>query len=287
MGSTDTRRPPPIVGSGILLALLLGLSLPTWADLKPDSLQDEISETEFVLGNIEFALLHELAHVLISEKEIPVLGSEESAADQIATIFLVRGEGVSQAQTKRLRAYAEMTALAFSTIWGFVNEIGASNPYWDAHGLSIQRYYNILCLIRGSDPTGELPLAVLQEFPAQYAEACPGQFRQADRAVRWLLRTYGRKPRDSRGADIHISFEEPRTKVEVRLLGDLRRRRLIESTFEAFQERFFLHRPLDVMVRGCGIAEAHWDPDNREMIICYELLDAYRMLYIRATSRDG
>ena len=43
---------------------------------------------EFTVGSFEFALLHELAHLIISEKEVPVLGSVESAADYVATTVL-------------------------------------------------------------------------------------------------------------------------------------------------------------------------------------------------------
>ena len=41
----------------------------------------DTSTTSFVLGNFEFVLLHELAHVVIGELKVPVLGPEEDAAD--------------------------------------------------------------------------------------------------------------------------------------------------------------------------------------------------------------
>lgn len=54
--------------------------------------QDEKKDAalDFVVGNIKFILLHELAHVVIGEKQIPILGPEESAADYFATTTLLR-----------------------------------------------------------------------------------------------------------------------------------------------------------------------------------------------------
>jgi Putative metallopeptidase len=45
---------------------------------------------EFAVGNVEFLALHEIAHLLIAEKDIPILGPEENAADYIATLALLR-----------------------------------------------------------------------------------------------------------------------------------------------------------------------------------------------------
>ena len=41
---------------------------------------------EFVAGNVIFAVVHEVGHMLISELALPVLGREEDAADAFAVI---------------------------------------------------------------------------------------------------------------------------------------------------------------------------------------------------------
>ena len=269
-----------------LIALLVTLYLasgPVIARSLPDDKDHALSETEFVLGNVAFALMHELAHMLMSENQVPTLGSEEIAADQIATTFLVRGEGSDVAQTNRLRDYASMAALAFAAVWDFANEMNVSNPYWDDHGLSIQRYYRVLCLIQGSDPTGHPQIPVPKELPDERAQTCAAEFDKANRAVEWLLNTYGPGSGSPR-ADIEIIYEAQRTRVEQRLLAEIRDRRLIELTLAAFQQRFAVHGPFRVIMRTCGRAEAGWNPTFRELVICYELLDAYHGLYLRASS---
>src|SRR5690606_117958 len=42
---------------------------------------------EFVVANAQFVLMHELAHLVIDEKSVPILGPEESAADYIAAMM--------------------------------------------------------------------------------------------------------------------------------------------------------------------------------------------------------
>jgi hypothetical protein len=246
-----------------------------------DDRAQRISETEFILGNIAFAMMHELAHLIISENQVPMLGSEESAADQIATIFLVRGEGVDADQTGRLRRYASMTAVAFAAMWDFSSEIGIQNPYWDDHGLSIQRYYRVLCLIHGSNPAAHPDIFAPKELPAERARACREEFEKANQAVDWLLATYGPTPDESMVVDVEITYAEPRTTVEKRLLADIQERRLIELILEAFQQRFMLQQEFSITFRSCGRAEAGWNASLRELAICYELLDAYQSLYLR------
>ena len=41
----------------------------------------------YVQSNLEFTLLHELAHAVIELHDIPVLGGQEQAADQIALML--------------------------------------------------------------------------------------------------------------------------------------------------------------------------------------------------------
>ena len=69
------------------LALLLLLVAPAWA-ATPEPSPDE---TRFITANAEFTLLHEMGHLLISELQLPVLGREEDAADQLGFMGLFLG----------------------------------------------------------------------------------------------------------------------------------------------------------------------------------------------------
>jgi hypothetical protein len=46
--------------------------------------------TEFIVGNMLFVMLHELAHTATSQMKIPVLGRREDAADMFAVTRLIK-----------------------------------------------------------------------------------------------------------------------------------------------------------------------------------------------------
>ncbi|HYI71139.1 MAG TPA: DUF4344 domain-containing metallopeptidase, partial [Skermanella sp.] len=59
--------------------------------LSPRQLTQEQREEAdlFVLGNTVFILYHELGHALIDQLGLPVLGHEEDAADNLASIMMI------------------------------------------------------------------------------------------------------------------------------------------------------------------------------------------------------
>jgi len=91
--------------------------------------------------------LHELGHGMFDIYNIPVLGREEDAADQMAGFILSQfGPEV-----------ARRTLPGAAYVWQQFNESrGGEWPHWlysDEHGHDLQRSYNYLCMAYGSDPT--------------------------------------------------------------------------------------------------------------------------------------
>src|SRR5271168_3295563 len=64
-------------------ALALRESNPRFKGLSPKYVQER---AEFVSGNMLFVLLHEMAHVSITQLGLPVLGRMEDAADTFAAL---------------------------------------------------------------------------------------------------------------------------------------------------------------------------------------------------------
>lgn len=89
----------------------------------------------------EFVVLHEVAHALIDVLDIPIVGREEDAADSFAAFVAV--EAVDDGE--RTIAAADLFA---SLADGDFDEAA----FWDSHSLDIQRFYQINCLVYGSDP---------------------------------------------------------------------------------------------------------------------------------------
>lgn len=89
-------------------------------------------------------LYHELAHALIREFELPVLGNEESIADSFSTIWIseqLRDEAPSIIQS-RIRNWIYEDSQISPTEYDFKGE----------HPIDIRRAYQTACIFYGLDP---------------------------------------------------------------------------------------------------------------------------------------
>jgi hypothetical protein len=98
-----------------------------------------------VTGMFLQVTFHELGHGMFDIYDIPVLGREEDAADQMAGFIMAQfGPEV-----------ARRTLPAGAYVWQKLYEAGGDWPRWlysDEHGHSLQRSYNYLCMAYGTDP---------------------------------------------------------------------------------------------------------------------------------------
>lgn len=249
--------------------------------------RDESGETiGFVVGNIEYLLVHELAHFIIAEKNVPILGPVENATDYVATLALIREEPLDPAQQDRAERFLLATAGAFEASWQAGTQQGAEVPYWGEHALSIQRYYNIACLLYGSDPAAFASVPKRAGMPTKRAESCIPEYARAAAAFDWLVRTYGRQPSDPAGAATEILYEPPPTAVSASVVRALKSIDLLERITERLHERFMLNQSFTLAMRRCGRAEAAWMPERRELAICYELVDTLYVLGLRAAATN-
>jgi hypothetical protein len=244
----------------------------------------ETTRVEFVVGNLEYMLVHEIGHFVIAEKEIPIVGPLENAADYIATLALIREEPLDPLRSDRAVTFLVATAKGFEEAWRNGVSVGAEAPYWGAHALTIQRYYQILCLLYGSDPERFARAAEVASLPATRARDCVNEYVRAASAYDWLLANYGRKPGDGEGAAIEIVYGPPPTKTSMMILDAVRTLQLFERVSERLRQRFALREPITLVTRKCGQSQAAWVPADRELVICYELVDALYVLGLQAQS---
>ena len=233
---------------------------------------------EFVIGNAQFVLLHELAHLVINEKKVPVLGPEESAADYIASMLLLRPVVTPQAGPDALLRYALSTADGFVIAWQRAQAMDAAVPYWGSHALTVQRFSTVACLLYGSNPGRFATLPELVQMPAARIRSCPSEYEKAAYSVDWLFATFGRGPDDPPGAPLEIRYEKPPSLTSLRLLEAIRTHGFIERTFARFEEFFALDEPVTFVMRSCGAPQAAWLPEERTLVFCYELLDTYALM---------
>lgn len=237
----------------------------------------------FVLGNFEFVLLHELAHVVIGELKVPVLGPEEDAADYLAATALLNTTRDDPVSYRRASTYLLAAAEGLRLSWAAGTARSDELPYWNNHSLNIQRFYSIACLLYGNDPKtwADLPSAI--GMPALRAEGCAAEWQKADHSFHWLLDNFGRKPGEAAGPEIAIIYDVPKTLVAAELLRAVQKDGMLERVAGAMQERIILPRKITLHMRSCGRPEAAWQPEQQELVLCFELLDA---LYQLSGSRD-
>lgn len=234
--------------------------------------------TDFIVGNFEFVLLHELAHLIIGDKDVPILGPIETAADYVATTMVLRGNGTEEA-ARFLNTALHNSAKSFSTSWRLSKEQGVEVPYWDVHALGIQRHYAILCLLYGSDPDKQIGIILDLELPRDRAAGCVNEYAAADRGLEWLIDNYGRQSDDRSKVKIDFRYGGTTTDIQAQAVAEIRRLGLLEQTVKAVDELFAIEEPFAVIMRVCGRPEAAWRAQRRELMICNELFDAFAKIY--------
>ncbi|MEZ8106472.1 DUF4344 domain-containing metallopeptidase [Vibrio cortegadensis] len=104
-------------------------------------------------------LLHEAGHAFIADQDIAILGKEEDAVDNFATILMLNY--VDQGDDAAISA-ADMFAFESDDRPDYYD----FGEYIDEHSFDLQRYFSTLCLVYGSDP--EKHQALLDEVENDY-----------------------------------------------------------------------------------------------------------------------
>jgi hypothetical protein len=237
---------------------------------------DELEELLlFVAGNVLFTLYHEGGHMLVSEYGIPVLGQEEDAVDNLATIAMLAAND------------EDMDVLLTNAMigWFLISEENPENMvFYGEHDLSLQRGYRALCLMVGSDQDKFGDLARDLELPEDRIQNCELDYEQALSAWRAVTDDHLRGD-DGSSEQIEIVYEKPTPDHELIEIF-LRESELIEEAADDFDTRFNLPNPITFAARNCNEENAFWDPAERELTLCYELMSGVARLYLDSLDED-
>jgi len=225
----------------------------------------------FALGNVSFVVFHEVGHALISEYELPVLGREEDAVDNFASVILAPDQDDPPEDAAILTdaiagwfASAERTGL---------EEIA----WWDVHGPDRQRAYQIGCLLYGSKAGAYDELAETIELPAERRDGCAAEYMATERSWTSLLAPHLLADGLAPPARVTVDYGPPGAYGTERRL--LQESELLEGVAEGVTTTFSLKRPLTIRARACGEPNAYWDPEAAEITVCYELVRDYLELH--------
>jgi hypothetical protein len=245
-------------------------SHPSLKNVPPQKRQQLV---EFVGGNVSFALVHEMAHALVHELDLPVLGMEEDAADIFAIVTMLKlGTTLSHP-----RCLTEASKAWF--LMGRRDKREGTQPdAWDAHGLDEQRAYRIVCLLVGSSKEHFKALADETNLPEERRETCQLQdYPVASLSWEKALQSHRR------------GSEQPRQQIEVKYgpgKGDLnvyeqmfRSVQILETVANYAAEAYSWPHPLELEMATCGESGAVFQPPNHKVLVCYELAHEFAELY--------
>jgi hypothetical protein len=154
--------------------------------LKRLSAQQRQALSEFVVGNMLFVMAHEIGHAVMGEMEIPVLGREEDAADAFAILNALKvGHNFSHGV---LVEAAKGWFLSDRRDKKEANQL----TYYDNHGLNLQRAYQIVCLMVGSDSKRFKDLADETKLPKERQQSCQEDYRIASWSWETILKSHRR-----------------------------------------------------------------------------------------------
>jgi Putative metallopeptidase len=225
--------------------------------------EERENAVQFVVGNMLFVLLHELAHAAIADLDLPVIGREEDAADEFAILRML---WVGTALTHRVLADATKG-------WFFSarrdRKDGEPLAFYDEHSLDQQRAYYIVCLMVGYNPTEMVDLANEMKLPEDRRESCKREFAKASSSWAAVLKPH-RREADQPKIEIETIYGDGKGELASFAQG-FRMLRLLETVAGLTADELAWPLPFKLELQSCGFINARWNPETRKLTLCYEL----------------
>lgn len=140
----------------------------------------------YTRANVRFIVLHETGHALVDLLDLPVTGRQEDAVDQLAAMLMLHFASLDEKPAQVIEN------LRMAADWMIVRSTGAYDldVYADEHALGEQRYFNLQCLIYGTDPVGYGGIVGAGDLTPARAKVCPRETQVVGRAWLRLLLPY-------------------------------------------------------------------------------------------------
>ena len=253
----------------------------TFSNIKLDSAYDQ---RFYVESNLEFTLLHELAHAITDLNRIPVLGGQEKAADQIATMLMML-----DSQRIEEDLFDQMVSISAEWMIEWRDEID-HHPiaFWDEHPLSIQRFYEVTCLLYGAATDKLERIRKEAWLPFERAWNCDLEYQRNRETLRWLADNYsyvsfdenwqpvskGNMPVQS--PKVRLEYVQPATPKQHSIMQWLQASERINHVIQRVNESVKLPSSVTIYFESqCSGPDAWWNPKINGIIICYELIEQF------------
>jgi hypothetical protein len=237
---------------------------------RPDNkpLTDEERVALHLMGGVVGIFFHEFGHGLIDIYNLPVTGREEDVVDEFSTMLLLyaRDEGAD---------FIPNIIIGFADFFRRMGEHGGQTPYWDEHTDSMVRYGNIVCLLYGSSPEEFQDLANQLKMPERRQYFCRQDYSERKETWEKLLRDHIRENGAQGPGKVNVVYGETKSEFGRKMAEGFKKERVFEQLAEGITQGFALPYDIDIVPMDCGQANAYWDPENKRIVMCWELLEFY------------
>ena len=227
---------------------------------------------EFVAGNLLFVLGHEAGHAAIRDMGIPVVGREEDAADIFATLMaLMCTDGFAD------RVLANAALGWFYSDRRDRRRGAEAAAYYDGHGMDLQRAYNVVCLMVGSNMGKFGSVAEAARLPTERQTTCQDDYLNAKWSWDQVLQPHLRKGDQPRTA-INVIYGSGNGQYDV-YAAVARQMKILEAMAEHLSDHYVWRAPISLEMQTCGDANARFEFRTKKVIVCYELAAELAELY--------
>jgi hypothetical protein len=170
-----------------------------------------VTAEQALAGAFVDAVFHEFAHGLIELRQLPVLGREEDAADQLSAYTMLSLGGAQADGLIKGTAHVYLSWMEFfATRSQSALATGARPSEASHHPTAAQRLYNLVCLAYGARPEMFETLATAVDLPASRKEDCETEHTQIEHAWRTLVGPLVDPARDAAARQAFRFFTEKR-----------------------------------------------------------------------------
>lgn len=235
------------------------------------------------LGVTNGIFMHEFGHALIGELQVPSTGPEEDAVDIFSALRVVEPT-MYPSGDEAIDLIGREVALYSVLPWYYGGMSSASSgqelPWQDEHTGDLRRFRNTFCVIYGGNPGLYGDIAEQVGLEERTLSRCEEEFNRQNRAWRTILAPHtrlsawhpdGHLTADAPGANITVTFEEPRTAMSrflVDTFGDG-----LRGFADDLAKTYALPRDIAVNYRQCGELNAWYSPSEGSITMCYDLIE--------------
>lgn len=128
--------------------------------------EDELEAATQALLAWTWVIFHEIGHAMVDYYDLPITGREEDAVDDFSTLVFIEGGS------------AEVAIYAAAYFGSLGGDRRSPVALADEHGLNLQRFYNILCIVYGSAPETYANLGTVYPDMKNRLPRCQAEYEQ-------------------------------------------------------------------------------------------------------------